>query len=204
MARHKEAGWFHRSKNHVVVRSTERALQHTSRAVHRLLALGTGLLMVASCLLAGAAWRLAQGPIDLAAWSSRLRAAVSDDSASVRVSFDGMFLAWEGFHKGVDYPLDLRVSDIAITDPAGRRFVTAPSAHLTFSIAGLLVGRIVPRTIEVDHAQIEFTRDVGGAINVGPGPGGIGMHDSGSIDLRQFREQLSHPASGDRHGRGRS
>lgn len=197
MAWYKETGWFHRSRNHTVVRSTGRAVRQTSRAVHRLLALGTGVLVLTSFLLAGAAWRLSQGPINLGAWSGGLKAALADVSAPVRVSFDGMFLAWEGFHKGVDYPLDLRVSDIVITDPAGRRLVTAPSAHLTFSIAGLLLGRIVPRAIEVDHAQFVFTRDVGGAIHVGWDIAETGMHDAGSIDLRQLRAQLAHPASGD-------
>jgi hypothetical protein len=197
---HKEGGWFHRSKNHLVVRSTARAIHHTSKAVHRLLALGTGLLVVMSCLLAAAAWRLAQGPIDLGEWSDRLRAELIDDSAPVRVSFDGMFLAWEGFHKGVDYPLDLRLSNVTIADPAGRRLVAAPAAHLTFSLAGLMLGRIVPRAIEVDHAQIAVTREIGGATNLGGDVAETDTPESGPLDLRRFWEQLSRPASSD-HGR---
>lgn len=202
MAWHKEGGWFHRSRRHVVVRSTGRAIHHTSKAVHRLLALGTGLLVVATCLMAGVAWRLAQGPIDLGGWSDQVRAALVDDSAPVRFSFDGMVLAWEGFHKGADYPLDLRLSDITITDPAGRRLVAAPAAHLTFSLAGLMLGRIVPRAIEVDHAQIAITREAGGALNVGWGIGTDDSNEPGGIDLRQLREQLGRPASSD-HGRSR-
>jgi hypothetical protein len=166
--------------------------------VHRLLALGIGLLVVSSCLLAGTAWRLAQGPIDLGAWSDRLRSALIDDAASVRVSFDGVFLAWEGFSKGVDYPLDLRLSGVTITDPAGQRLIAAPGAHLTFSLAGLLLGRFVPRAIEVDHAQIAITREAGGAINLGGGLADVDASDSGSIDLRQIQEQLARPVSSDR------
>ncbi|HEY1982273.1 MAG TPA: hypothetical protein VGH13_19545, partial [Xanthobacteraceae bacterium] len=166
--------------------------------MHRLLALGTGLLVVSSCLLAGAAWRLAQGPIDLGGWSDRLKSALIDDAASVRVSFDGVFLAWEGFSKGVDYPLDLRLSGVTITDPAGQRLIAAPGAHLTFSLAGLLLGRFVPRAIEVDHAQIAVTRAVGGAINLGGDLAGVDTSGSGTIDLRQIQDQLAHPASGDR------
>jgi AsmA-like C-terminal region len=202
MAWYKEGGWFHRSKDHIVVRSTGRAIHHTSKAVHWLLALGTGLLVVASCLLAGAAWRLAQGPIDLGGWSDRLRSALIDDDAPIRVSFDGVFLAWEGFSKGVDYPLDLRLSGVTITDSAGRRLIAAPGAHLTFSLAGLLLGRVVPRAIEVDHAQIAVTREAGGTIDLGGDLASVGATDSGNIDLRQIQEQLSRPASGD-HGRTR-
>jgi hypothetical protein len=202
MVWHKKWDWFHRSRNHAMVRSTGRAVRHTSKAVHRVLLLGMGLLVVACCLLAGAAWRLSQGPIDLRWLSDRVKTAFIDDTAPVRVSFDGVFLVWEGFDKGVDYPFDIRLSNIVITDPAGRRLVAAPSAHLTFSLAGLLLGRFVPRAIEVDHAQFTVTREATGTIDLAtdlaegdsPGPS--------SVDLARFREQLSHPASSD-HGRSR-
>ena len=157
------------------------------------------MLVVLSCLLAGTAWRLAQGPIDLGWLSDRLKVALMDETAPVHVAFDGVSLAWEGFEKGVDYPLDLRISNIIITDPAGRSVASAPQAHLTFSLAGLLLGRVVPRAIEVDHARIAVTRDSDGAINLGWVLGAGGSPGAGSIDLRQFREQLSHPASSD-HG----
>jgi hypothetical protein len=217
LAWHQEGGWFHRSKSHAAVRHTRWAIHHTSRAVHRLLIVGTGLLVVASCLLAGAAWRLAQGPIDLGWLADRVKAELVDDTAPIRVSFDRLALAWEGFHKGVDYPLDLQISNISITDSAGRRLIAAPEAHLTLSFAGILLGRIVPRTIEVDHGQVSVTRDDTGAIDlgwdltpddahgVGPGraaPGSRGPGSRGPVDLRQLREQLAGPANSDR-GRSR-
>jgi hypothetical protein len=197
MAWHEEGGWFHRSKKHGVIRSTGRAIRHTSKVVHRLLLLGTAFLVAASCLLAGAAWRLAQGPIDLGWLSDRMKAALIDDTAPVRLSFDGVSLAWEGFHKGVDHPLDLRLSNISINDPAGRHLIAAPQAHLTFSLAGLLHGRIVPRAIEVDHAQIAVTREPDGAVNLGWDLGGGESNNFSSVDIRQFVEQLSRPASSD-------
>ena len=200
MVGHKEGGWFHRSKNLGVIRSTGWAFRHTSKAVHRLLLLAIALLVAASCLLAGAAWRLAQGPIELGWLSDRVKAALIDDTAPVRASFDDVSLAWEGFHKGVDHPLDLRLSNITVTDPAGRRLLVAPRAHLTFSLAGLLLGRIVPRAIEVDHAQIVVTREPGGPINLGWDFARGDVPVTGSVDLRQFGEQLSRPASSD-HGR---
>ena len=89
------------------------------------------------------------------------------NSAPVRVSFEGLALAWEGFDKGVDHPLDLRISNVSVTDPNGRRLVIAPDAHVTFSLAGLLLGRLVPRTIEVDHAQVAVTSEAAGPISLG-------------------------------------
>ncbi|MDT7791837.1 MAG: hypothetical protein QOD59_1273, partial [Mycobacterium sp.] len=184
MARQSESGWFHRSK--ALGKPTRWAFRHTTTLVHRLLMAASGLLVVSCVLLAGTVLRLAQGPIDLGWLSDRARAALVDNTGPVRVSFDGVVLAWEGFSKGVDYPLDFRVSGIAITDPAGRQIVAAPSAHLTVSLAGLVMGRFVPRTIEVDHAQIEVTRDPGGAINVGLPADSNGPADAGLFDLRQI------------------
>jgi len=125
-----------------------------------------------------------------------------DETAQAHVAFDDVSLAWEGFQKGVDYPLDFRLSNIAVTDSAGRHLASAPQAHLTFSLAGLLLGRIIPRAIEVDHAQLTVTRESSGALNLGLdlSPGRSPESGDTDIDIRQFREQLSSPASSD-HGR---
>ena len=188
----------------MVVRSTGWAIHHTSKVVHRLLILATGLLVVAACLIAGATWRLAQGPIDLGGLADTVRAAFSDDTDPVHISFGHLALAWEGFDKGVDFPLDLRIFDIEFTDQAGHRLVAAPDAHLTVSLAGLLLGRIVPRTIEVDHAQVAVTREADGSVNLGQEPNTGDASDTANdgLDLRQLREQLARPVSTDR-GRSR-
>lgn len=168
--------------------------------MHLLLILAIGFLVIASGLLAGLSWRLSQGPIDVAWLAEPVREALIDDSAPVRISFDRLALAWEGFHKGVDYPLDLRVANISVTDPAGRPLVVAPDAHLTFSFAGLMMGRLVPRAIEVDHARIAVTREPDGSVNLGVDAENHDAPGGGTFDLRQLQEQLGRPASTD-HGR---
>jgi hypothetical protein len=128
--------------------------------------------------------------------SDRVRAAFADETAPVRVSFDGVFLVWEGFHMGVDHPLDVRVSDIVVANPAGRRLITAPSAHMTFSLAGLLWGGFVPRTVEVDHARIAVTREPGGAVSLDMN---LTEQDTGGTnDLKSLLDQLARPVSSDR------
>jgi hypothetical protein len=148
--------------------------------------------------MVGFSWRLAQGPIDLRWLADRVRAAMSDGGAAERVSFDGLALAWEGFQKGVDHPLDLRVSNIIIADPAGRTLLAAPDAHVALSFAGLLLGRLVPRSIEVDHGQVTITREATGQLNLGLGQDSVDTTDTGGFDLGQLRQQLDHPANGDR------
>jgi hypothetical protein len=204
MIRQNGGGWLHRSK--AIGKSTGRALRHTSTVMHHVLMAASGLLVVSCVLIAGAAWRLAQGPIDLGWLSDRVRAALVDDQSVAdaglgQVSFDGLVLAWEGFSKGVDYPLDFRISNIAVTDATGRQIVAATTAHITISLAGLVLGRFVPRAIEVDHARIAVTRDTSGAINLVSGADSGGSADAGSLGLRQIQEQLSRPAGTD-HARG--
>ncbi len=163
----------------VIRKTTGRVIVHTSRLVHRLLVTAIGFVVVVSVLLVAAAWRLSQGPIELDWLADRARAILSDDAGPVRVSFGSLMLAWDGFSKGVDYPLDLDITDVDITDAAGRRLAAAPQAHLTFSAAALLLGRFVPRTIEVDHARIAVIRDTDGTIGLGGSCGGDRRGDGG-------------------------
>nr|WP_294514236.1 AsmA-like C-terminal region-containing protein [uncultured Rhodopila sp.] len=180
----------------MIRRTTGRVIVHTSRLLHRLLVTAIGFVVVVSVLLSAAAWRLSQGPIELGWLGDRARAILSDESPPMRVSFRTLLLTWEGFNKGVDYPLDLDITDVDITDASGRRLAAAPQAHLTFSAAALLLGRFVPRSIEVDHARIAVVREADGAI----GFGGSAADTSGEPgDFRALRDQLARPAGTD-HG----
>ena len=169
----------------MIRKTTGRVIVHTSRFVHRLLVAAIGFAAVVSVVLAAAAWRLSQGPIELGWLADRARAVLSDDPEPVHVTFGSLLLAWEGFNKGVDYPLDLAMTGIDITDASGRRLAFAPQAHLTFSVAALLLGRFVPRTVEVDHASIAVIRDTDGAI----GFGGSASESGGeTADFRALRD----------------
>ena len=62
------------------------------------------------------AWRLSQGPVDLAWFTARLEDAANANGGPTRLAIGSAALAWEGFHKGVDRPLDLRLTDVTVTD----------------------------------------------------------------------------------------
>jgi hypothetical protein len=180
----------------VIRKTTGRVIVHTSRLLHRLLVTAIGFVAVVSVLMAAGAWRLSQGPIELGWLADRLRAILSDEAGPVHVSFGSLMLAWEGFNKGVDYPLDLDITEVDITDASGRSLAAAPQAHLTFSAAAMLLGRFVPRSIEVDHARIAVIRDPDGTIGIA----GSGTETGGEpADFRTLRDQLARPAGTD-HG----
>src|SRR6185503_745692 len=46
----------------------------------------------------------------------------------------GTALAWEGFRLGVDRPLDLRLTDIALTDTSGHVVLALPHGAVSLSL----------------------------------------------------------------------
>ncbi len=164
-----------------------------------------GCLVAGSVLLAGAAWRLSQGPIQLGWLADQVRSVISDEYAPIHVTFDGFVLAWEGFHGGIDYPLDLRVSNIAVTDKLGRSLFQAPDAHVTLSLAALLAGHVVPRMVELDHARLAFTRDASGLIGLSGGETEGAASDApaaaGPANCDTIRDPRGRPATTARWGR---
>jgi hypothetical protein len=150
--------WFHRSKNHPVVRPTGRGIKYASRAIHFLLIFATRLLVIVSCLLAGAFIVLVAGsdpPRLVRIPSDRLLSMLWLPASLIRWPRAGV---GRDPQRGVDHPIDLRISNFFVTDPAGRRLLTAPDAHLTLILAGLILGRIVPGTLEVDSGEFAMTR----------------------------------------------
>jgi hypothetical protein len=135
----------------------------SSHAVHLLMdaVVGlVGLLGLAGCLLA---WRLAQGPIDITALVRREAPRLVQGGA--QLSIGSAALAWEGFHAS-DSPLDIRWRDVTITTGAGNTPISLPSGLITLAVSRLLLGQIVPRTVEIDDATIDVRRDFTGAFRL--------------------------------------
>lgn len=131
--------------------------------------LGTAAITVAvlvSVGLGAAAWRLSQAPWDLPWLTKRLEEAINRDDGPTRLSIGSVSLAWEGFSRGVERPLDLRVTNVVIADQAGVRRMSVPRADVTVSLYELLRGRIALRTVEVDGARLTVVRAADGALNI--------------------------------------
>ena len=76
-----------------------------------------GTLLFGIVLLVLAVWRLSLGPVELDFLTGRLEAALNTDGAPTHIEIGGIILAWEGFHQGLDRPVD-RVplpADAAVT-----------------------------------------------------------------------------------------
>ncbi|HEX2940997.1 MAG TPA: hypothetical protein VHO91_08110, partial [Rhodopila sp.] len=136
------------------MRPIVRVTRHSSQLVHRLLHIGLALCVIFSVIVSVAAWRLAQGPIDVSWLSNRAREALLEEGGAVQVSFEDASLAWGGVGDRLEHLLELRISNVAVRLRHGKALVTAPHAWMTFSIPALLAGRFVPRSVEITQARI--------------------------------------------------
>lgn len=201
MAAWHKGRWLHRAATHPVTRSTGWAILHTSKLAHRILHVAIAISILTAALLAYGAWRLSQGPLDSQWLVNRVTSAVMQDMAPLSVSFGAVELTWDGFSKGVDLPLDLHLSNLAVSGGHGMNLLAARNARVRFSLTDLILGRIVPRTIEVDHAHISLTRGITGRLRTGATdednddvadlrqlfPSGKGGNDGLPVQLRRVR-----------------
>ena len=135
-------------------------------ALHWLATLAITLAVLGGVGLAAIAWRLSQGPVDLAWLTQRLEDTANANGGPTRLSIGSAALAWEGFSKGVDRPLDLRLTDIRVIDPAGRRLINIPRAEVSLSMYELLFGRVVPRAVTLDTPQLTLIRAADGTLSL--------------------------------------
>ena len=143
-----------------------RAAGHGGRAVHLLARLvfmaGLGVVLAAGVLV----WRLAQGPIALPWLVERLETVANADGNPTRLQIGQAALAWEGFSQGVDRPLDIVLTDLAIIDRDGNHRTDLPHAAVSFSVAGLMMGEILPRAIALDGLHLRGVRAADGTLEL--------------------------------------
>lgn len=140
--------------------------RHTGRALHRLAKVAMALVMLVAALVTVLAWRLAQGPMEITWLLARMEKMVNVADNPTRLNVGNATLAWQGFRQGVDRPLEVRLANVAVTDEAGERRMEIPRADLSVSIRALFLGRIVPRTIEIDGARLTVFRAADGSVSL--------------------------------------
>jgi hypothetical protein len=175
------------------------------RALHWVAGLALLLVILAGVGLSVLGWRLSQGPLELPWLVHRIEAAVNSEDKTTQLSIGSAALAWEGFSKGVDRPLDLRLQAVNVTDASGARLISVPNAEVSLSILGLLFGRIEPRGIEIDNASVKVFRSATGDISLDLGtlaeatdtPDQAAVPDTPGIGLPALVSEFGKPATND-------
>ena len=140
--------------------------RYSLRLAHLLWEVLAGLAVLGLVLAGGLAWRLSKGPIDVTWFARRIEAAIAADGT--RVAVHSAALAWEGF-QALDAPVDIRLTGLSVTDPAGTVLLRVPRAALFLAPDELVLGRIVPRTLEVEGASLRLIRAADGGIRLDTG-----------------------------------
>ena len=167
----------------------------SSRILHVVEAVLIVIIIGATALF----WRLSEGPLELPWLVRQLEAAANAEGTVTRLTIGGAALAWEGFHGGVDWPVHLRVRDIALTDANGPRRARIPSAEVTLSPGWLLLGRIVPRVVDIEGARLRILRSADGAItlDLGTFADPADPQDAGGSNLPALLAELAQPRQSD-------
>jgi hypothetical protein len=142
---------------------------HAGRVVHWLAEIAIGLLVIIAIGAGALAWRLQQGPLDLPWLVRPLEAAANSGLAPMHVSIDAAALAWEGFHGGSDRPLDIRLTGVRLTGADGAEIAEIPRTAVTLATRALLIGRVVPYSVELDGLRLSLVRAPDGRITLDTG-----------------------------------
>ncbi len=149
-----------------MLRHSGRAAAEIADICHRVVAFLLTVTVMLCVGVLGVAWRLSQGPLDLGHFKDRVEAAVNQSTDPVRVTIGGVSIAWGGFSHGLDQPLVLRITDLAVTEATGGSRVHIPVAEAALSARWMLIGRILPRAITLRGARLVLVRAADGTINL--------------------------------------
>jgi hypothetical protein len=148
-----------------------------------------GVVTIAGCVLV---WRLGQGPIDITEIVHRAQHLLPGGAA--QLSLGTAALAWEGFHDP-DSSLDIRFTDLSVTDAAGLKMAQFPAGRLTLAAAPLWTGAVLPRTLVLDRAAITLWRGSGGAVRLDLSPNAATSAPAAPPSAAPFITNLTQPGA---------
>ncbi len=135
-----------------------------------------GVLAVAALAACVLFWRLAQGPLDMTWLLRREPALLSAPGTDLSVGHAA--IAWAGGQSA----LEVTAQDLASNAKDGSLRVHVTNAKVLLSVRQLVLGRIVPRAVEIDGGDVTVRR-----IASAGGHGG-----GGAPDLSRLTESLQH------------
>jgi hypothetical protein len=150
-----------------------------NRAVRLLLEVAGAVVGGTLVLALLAAWRLSVAPVDASFIGPYLEQEINAADLGVTVSVSDAKVAWHRFRP----VLDLKVRGLKVLGEGGAPIASVADATLGISLRGLLVGRVLPTEIDVDHPEIAVIRDPAGrfALKIGGGESGDFDSDPGAL-----------------------
>jgi hypothetical protein len=173
-AGNRDAGGFAASGQEAGGGDRGRTAAQVQRGAHHVMRwlgfVAAGLILAAGLLL----WRLTQGPIALDGLAPWVEAAVARAAP-------GWHVAIAGVRVGIDrrtHQLDLRLTGVRVAREGGEPLAAFPEAAASFSLKGLLLGRLEPTRLVVERPVLRLVREADGAVQFHFGseaPGASGL-----------------------------
>ena len=149
--------------------------QHVGHHAHRVLVWLGGVLAVLILIAGAGIWRLLQGPVELDRLIPYVQQALSRSGSGVDIAVSGVSIAIDR----QTHQLDLRVNDVSLVLPGGEKLASFPEMATSFSLGGLLGGRIEPTRLTIERPVLLLTRDPSGALSFRVGEAGDAGRDVG-------------------------
>jgi hypothetical protein len=164
-------------------------------------------VMTAVLTAAGVAvlsWRLSRGPLESPWLARQFETTASAFAAPAQIAIGSAAIAWEGWRRGLDSPLDIRLSGVTATDSSGTSIADIPHAFVALSPGALLRARLRPRSIDVEGPRLSLSRAADGTIGLQGGGRTAETNlapsaatKAGSGELPGFVSELARPAGTD-------
>lgn len=142
------------------------AAKLAGRFLHFCTACLIGLAVLGAVLAMVLTWSLSRGPLELNWLATRIERMLNAPDNPTRVTVGHVALTWDGFQHGLESPIDLRLTDIAISDQGGQPRMTIPRIDLSLYFRYLVLLRVVPRAIAIEGPRFTMIRAADGTISL--------------------------------------
>ena len=163
------------------------------RVMHALLVVGIALLVLGGVLGVGVAWRLSQGPIDLAWAARRIEAAVNKPDSPSVLQLGAASVSWAGFATGPRRGLELQLHDVRVVDRATGHVTSAGKLEMTLSMRRLVLGEVIPLAVSASGLELHLVRGADRGIELDFGGMDLGGGDKSGASLTDSVAELARP-----------
>jgi hypothetical protein len=130
------------------------------RLIFRFLAALVGVMIMAGLLLI---WRLNATPITSTYLTPYIITGLESFIPDTTAEIDHTVLTWDN----QEHVASLHADGVRIRDKSGATIAAVPTMDIGLSLVGVLVGRIMPTVLTVDHPQIKLERNSNGSFGFG-------------------------------------
>ena len=149
--------------------------QHVGHHAHRVLVWLGGVLAVLILIAGAGIWRLMQGPVELDRLIPYVQQAFARSGSGLDIAVSRVSIAIDR----QTHQLDLRINDVSLKLPNGEKLASFPEMATSFSLGGLLGGRIEPTRLTIERPVLMLTRDENGALSFRVGDSNDAARDVG-------------------------